>query len=655
MSTDIPSAINKPVFFTAFLITFALSLAGIFIPEVTNQLFGVIQHWIVINVGWVYMLSVALFLIFLVFMMCSRLGDIKLGPDHIDPEYSLGAWIAMLFSAGMGIGLMFFAVTEPLMHFLDPPTGDPQSIASARGAMVITFFHWGLNAWAIYGVFALAMAYFCYRHHLPLLPRSALYPLIGERIFGPIGHVVDSFAVIATIVGIATSLGFGVIQLNAGLQYLFGWPVSLSMQLFLIACVTGLAIISLVLGLDGGIKRLSNINMGLAILLMAIVIVLGPTSLIMQSFVQNIGGYLSDIVNKTFNLYAYQPKPDWIGGWTLLYWGWWLSWAPFVGVFIARISKGRTIREFVVGVLLIPSAFGFLWFTCMGNTAIHAVMDGTGQALVESLKVNQTAAFFHFFELFPFSFALSLLAVCLIVTFFVSSSDSGSLVVDTLTSGGHLNPPVWQRVFWAITEAVVAAALLVAGGLQALQTVAIVSALPVMILMLFFCYSLLKALRTDYLLLTSVQHHKTSVQFSKVNIGWREHIAALVHQPEKMEARQFISKIATPALTKVAEEMRRQDVEASIEVEQKDRCRLVVLQEGIEDFAYGIRLREFVFNEESEQGQEVYFRAEVFLAQGGQQYDVLGYNEDQIIADVITQFERHLHYIHLSTAENLEV
>ncbi|PSW04365.1 BCCT family transporter [Photobacterium lipolyticum] len=652
---SLQSNLNKPVFFSSLTIITVLSLIGILWPDSAQQYFSTIQNWFVTQASWIYILSVAIFLIFLIFVMCSRLGDIKLGPDHAEPDYSYRSWIAMLFSAGMGIGLMFFGVAEPVMHFMSPPVGDPQSVEAAREAMKITFFHWGLHAWAIYAVIALSMAYFAYRHKLPLLPRSALYPLIGDKIYGPIGHVVDTFAVVGTLFGVATSLGFGVMQVNAGFNYLFDLPQNTTVQMVLIAVITLFATISVVLGLDGGIKRLSNVNMTLAITLLAIVIIAGPTALIMKSFVQNTGSYLSDIVNKTFNLFAYEPKEDWIGGWTLLYWGWWVSWSPFVGMFIARISRGRTIREFLIGVLLLPSLFGFLWFTAFGNTAIDAIMNHGATYLSQAVSENVPVALFKFFEHMPFSSLLSILGVSLVVTFFVSSSDSGSLVIDTLTSGGAAEPPVWQRIFWALTEGVVAAALLAAGGLSALQTMTIASAFPIMLLMLLFCYCLFKALCNDYMLQNSVQNHNTSVQYTQASISWKERISSLVSHPKKTEAMRFIELIAVPALTSLAEEMKMQGLAARIQILDEERVRMVVAKGEVEDFAYGIRLRPFVLPTYANEEHDKYYRAEVFLLQGGQQYDVLGYTQEQIIADALTQYERHMHFLHLATSENIEI
>ncbi|MDX1301293.1 BCCT family transporter [Photobacterium sp.] len=650
---DVKSDLNKAVFFPSLALSLIIVITAAIFPAATEQFFKGIQHWLVTKASWFYILSAAIFLIFSVSIMFSRLGDIKLGPDHSTPDYSNRSWFAMLFSAGMGIGLMFFGVAEPVMHFLSPPIGEPGSIEAARQAMRITFFHWGLHAWAIYAVVALALSYFSYRHGLPLLPRSALYPIIGDKIYGVLGHAVDTFAVLGTLFGVATSLGFGVVQVNAGFHYLFDLPQTVGVQIGLIAIITLFAMISLLLGLEGGIKRLSNINMTLAVTLLIFVLLVGPSVFILQTFVQNTGSYLSEIVNNTFNLYAYDPKEDWIGGWTLLYWGWWMSWSPFVGMFIARVSRGRTIRQFIVGVLFIPAGFTFLWMTVFGNTAIHEISTNAGQYLADAVNDDVSVALFVFFEHMPFSSVLSALAVMLIITFFVSSSDSGSFVIDTLTSGGSEHPPVWQRMFWASLEGIVAATLLAAGGLSALQTLTIATAFPFMLIMLAFCYSLFVAIKNDQMLQNSVQNHNTSLQYTQTSVNWQSRLFALLNYPRINEANSFIQRVAVPALTELAQQMDKEGLTTQVAVKENG-VRLTINKSDVENFSYGIRLRRFAVPTYADEKHEEYYRAEVYLLQGGQQYDVLGYSKEQIIADALTQYERHLHFIYLATSEILE-
>lgn len=644
--------INKPVFTASFIFALVIVAFTSLYPHASGEALKSFQHWLVTKAGWLYILSVAIFLIFVVLLAASRLGDIKLGPNHSEPEFGNISWFAMLFSAGMGIGLMFFGVAEPVLHYMAPPVGTPETVAAAREAMRITFFHWGLHAWAIYALLALVLAYFSYRHDLPLLPRSAFYPLIGEKIYGPIGHIADTFAILGTLFGVATSLGYGVQQLNAGLHFLFHIPQSGTLQLALIIVITLLATISVVSGLDKGIKILSNINILAAVVLLIGVLVFGPTELILRSFVQNTGSYLSSLVSSTFNLYAYQPKESWLGGWTLLYWGWWISWSPFVGVFIAKISKGRTIREFIIGVLLIPAGFTFLWMTAFGNTAINAIAQHGATQLAETVNNNVPVALFVFFEHFPLAKVFSLLSVFLVVTFFITSADSGALVIDNLASGGESDTPVWQRVFWTALIGVIAATTIFAGGLQALQTLTIASAFPFMLVMLVFCYCLLKALREDYMLHYSVNNHTNIVQYSQVNVNWKERLDALVSHPKQKEADNFILSVAIPALEKLSEHFVSLGFSVDMQ-ESQEQVTMTIDKDGAPDFSYSIKLIPFSVPTYAEEEYSQYYRAEVFLYQGGQDYDVLGYTQEQIIADAITQYEKHLHFIHLSSSERL--
>ncbi|MCL1065330.1 BCCT family transporter [Shewanella olleyana] len=650
------SSINPPVFYSSVILIFMMVLFCALWPESVSHFFKSIQTWLEVKAGWLYILGVGIFLIFIIYVMLSRYGDIKLGPDHSVPDYSNKSWISMLFSAGMGIGLMFFGVAEPVMHFLAPPEAEAETIQAAKDALKITFYHYGLHIWAIYAVVALSLSYFSYRHKLPLLPRSGLYPLIGERIYGPIGHAVDTFAVLGTMFGVATSLGFGVLQVNSGLSYLIdGFPNDISTQVFLTLGITAIATISVVAGLDKGVRRLSELNLFLALILLLAVLFLGPTVMLLQAFVQNTGGYLSDIVNKTFNLYAYEQKEDWIGGWTLLYWGWWISWSPFVGTFIARVSRGRTIREFLMGMLFVPTGITFLWMTVFGNTAIDAIMNHGATYLSEAVSNDVSVALFKFFEYLPFTTILSMIALFLVVTFFVTSSDSGSLVIDNLTSGGDRTSPVWQRLFWAVLQGVVASVLLVAGGLHALQTAAIASAMPFLMVMFLMCIGLNKALKDDRLKLESVQQHNTSVQFAQAHMSWKDRIDILVSQPSQSDAQRFLDIIAKPALEEVKHTFLNKNVPAVI-TEVNERVWLLIgnSDNDTSPFAYGLRIRTFTMNGtevETFDSHQDYYRVEVFLEHGGQHYDVMGYTQEQIIADIVNQYERYLHYQHLSNSE----
>jgi choline/glycine/proline betaine transport protein len=642
------SMINKPVFYISAALIILFSVYGGGFSEHAAGTFASVQSWLITNVGWFYMGVVALFFVFVVYLGFSRFGQVKLGPDDSEPDYSYMSWFAMLFSAGMGIGLMFFSVAEPVTHFLTPPVGEGGDAEAARQAMQLTFFHWGLQAWAIYIVVGLALAYFSFRHGLPLTIRSALYPIIGDRIHGPIGHAVDIFAVLGTMFGVATSLGIGVMQVNAGLSYLFGIPVSTLVQIGLIGVITAMATASVVAGLDGGIRRISELNLVMAMILLGFILLVGPTVTLLGSLIQNLGLYLSNMVEMTLNPYAYEPN-DWMADWTLFYWAWWISWSPFVGMFIARISRGRTIREFVAGVLLVPSGFTFMWLTFFGNTALYLELQGLGGGIAAAVQQDMPTAIFVLLEQLPLTTLMSLLTTVLVVTFFVTSSDSGSLVIDIITSGGAEDPPVWQRVFWAIAEGVVAAVLLLAGGLSALQTAAISSALPFAFIMLLICYGLLRGLKQESVGLVPVIT-TPSVPPSSPGV-WQTRLKALLGHHNQQTVREYLRSTVRPAMEAVAEQLRAQSLYASIE-ESGDEIQLQVGQEEVSEFFYKVQLRKYstaavAFPEIPRKSQErSYWRAEVYLVQGPQHYDVAGYSRDQLVNDILNQFELHLQHLH---------
>lgn len=652
------SKISPPVFYSSAIVILLIVGFAALLPELAESHLSHLQQNLFMNASWFYILAVAIILLSVTYLGLSRYGQIKLGPDHAQPNFSYLSWFAMLFSAGMGIGLMFFGVAEPVMHYLNPPTGDAQTIQAAKEAMRLTFFHWGLHAWAIYAIVALILAFFSYRHGLPLTLRSALYPIIGDRIYGPIGHAVDVFAVVGTVFGVATSLGFGVLQVNSGLNHLFGLPVTPTVQVSLIILFTALATLSVVSGLDKGIRILSELNLGLAFLLLVLVLILGPTVLLLKSFVENTGGYLSEIVSKTFNLYAYEPKSnDWLGGWTLLYWGWWLSWSPFVGMFIARISRGRTIREFVTGVLFVPAGFTLLWMTIFGNSAINLIMNKGATQLAETVQTDVSLALFDFLTYFPFSTVLSFVAMIMVVVFFVTSADSGAMVVDTLASGGDSNTPIWQRIFWAALMGVVAITMLLAGGLQALQTLTIASALPFSMVLLASIYGLFKALRVDAYKRDSQQLATIAPTSSRTPIPWQRRLRNIVYFPKRSQVKRFVDEVVQPSMELVSQELEKQGTECIIHHEDDGRIGLEVDLGDDMNFLYEVRLRYYIQpsfalsgmndTDDEKNEEQKYYRAEIHLKEGGQDYDIMGWNKEQIIHDILDQYEKHIHFLHI--------
>lgn len=506
--------VNGPVFFTSsafIIISVALTLIY---REQAEGYFDSIQNFVANNVGWFFVLCVNIFLIFVIYLAFSKFGSLRIGGRDAKPEFKTLSWFAMLFSAGMGIGLLFWSIAEPVTHFLDPPLTEGGTPAAAQEAMSFTFLHWGFHAWAIYALVGLSLAYFTYSHGLPLTIRSVFYPLWGDKIYGIRGDIIDIFAVLATLFGLATSLGLGVQQIAAGLEHVFGISSGLTTQVSLIAGITLIATISVILGVDKGVKFLSEWNMRIAVLLLLLVVILGPIVFIFQSFIQNTGHYLYSFLEISTWTESYTGN-NWQNGWTVFYWGWWIAWSPFVGMFIARISKGRTIREFILGVLIVPSLITFFWISAFGSTSIQQALVGN-ESIVNAVDDNVATALFVFLEDYPFSVVLNVIGVILIAGFFVTSSDSGSLVVDSLTSGGKIDAPVGQRVFWAVTEGAIAAVLLIGGGLQALQTASIVTGLPFAFILLFMCYSLYNGLQDEYLLLEEKQAQKEKESYEEV-------------------------------------------------------------------------------------------------------------------------------------------
>nr|WP_026375199.1 choline BCCT transporter BetT [Aestuariibacter salexigens] len=646
--TEKKTHLNPHVFISSSVLILVLVTFALVSPNLADTLFNATQSAIVDNGSWFYVLTVAVILLLVTFLGMSRYGDIRLGPDHASPDYSTMTWLSMLFAAGMGIGLMFFGVAEPIMHYLSPPTAESGTVEAVREAMKMTFFHWGLHAWAIYAVVALVLAYFSFRHGLPLTLRSALYPLIGDRIHGWAGHVVDIFAVTSTIFGVATSLGLGASQINAGFDYLFNIGVTTTNQIILMCIIIGFAIVSVVSGLDKGIRRLSETNMVLAIALLVFILVLGPTVFLLKAFLQNTGAYLSDIVRNTFNLFAYQ-KTDWIGGWTIFYWGWWIAWAPFVGLFIARISRGRTIREFVLGVLLVPTAFTLFWMTVFGNSAIQMVFEQGLVELGEMVSQNTSVALFVFLQEFPFASVLTFLAIIMVVIFFVTSCDSGAMVVDMLCSYGKNDTPVWQRIYWASGVGIVAAALLLAGGLSALQTMTIAAALPFALILIAAMLGLIKALRVDKFKRESLQMNVVPTHPHEASADWQERLRTIVDFPNKQRVESFVNETVREAMQSVRSELEKTGINAEVS-SVKHGLQITIEQGDAQPFVYGVYLArhnqpEYACQDYDE--EVVYYRAEVHLHEGGQDYDIMGWSKLAVLNDIIDQYQKHLHFLHL--------
>ena len=491
--------IAPAVFWPAMAVILGVALLSIVFPETSGSVMEKSQNWIVANLGWFYMLAIGIFVAFAIIVALSSWGSIRLGRDDDEPEFGLLSWFAMLFSAGMGVGLVFYGVAEPLNYTTTAPKPgwDVEGVEASGLAMAQTFLHWGLHPWAAYAVIGLAIAYAMHRRGRPVSIRWALEPIFGDRVKGWVGDVIDVLAIFGTVFGIATSLGLGAQQIAAGMQAIgLVDEVSTNFLVILIVVITLIATLSVVSGVGAGIKWLSNGNLTLAGLLAVAALLFGPTVFIFQNFVESLGIYLSEVFHLTLDVGAYtrsEEAQSWFAGNTLFYWGWWIAWAPFVGVFIARISKGRTVRQFVAGVLLVPTVVGMIWFSIWGGNGLFRQWFGAG----DLGDVTAEESMFRIFGQFPATQLLSVLGIVLVAVFFVTSSDSGSLVVDMLASGGHPNPPMWSRVLWALLEGLLAAALLLSGGLTSLQAGSLMTALPFSVILLLMCVALVKALSLD--------------------------------------------------------------------------------------------------------------------------------------------------------------
>jgi choline/glycine/proline betaine transport protein len=493
-------AVQRWVFWPAAVIVLIFVTFALILPEATEALFASVQSSIVSNFNWYYVLLAAFFVAFCLWMGFSRYGNIKLGKDDDEPEFSLGSWFSLLFAAGMGIGLVFYGVSEPLSHFAQPRpgvTGTDNQLA--QQALSQTFLHWGVHAWSIYVIIGLALAYAIHRRGRPVSIRWALEPILGRRVRGGWGHAIDIIALVGTLFGVATSLGLGVLQISAGLESAGIVESSQLLNIGIIIVISGMALISVLSGVTKGMKLLSNVNLALAAALVLFVLIVGPTQFLLRDFVQSIGHYLQNFVGLTFNVSAYTGSEgeSWQGAWTTFYWAWWISWSPFVGIFIARISRGRTVRQFVTGVILVPTLITALWFSVLGGTALYSELHGQGGLVGDDGTVNLEGALFAMLEQLPGGSVLVIGAIILIAIFFITSADSGALVMAMIATGGQIEPKAWTRVFFTTATALLAIALLLSGGLEALKTAAIIIALPFSVIMIGICWSTVVAFNRE--------------------------------------------------------------------------------------------------------------------------------------------------------------
>ncbi|MBH8579748.1 choline BCCT transporter BetT [Bisbaumannia pacifica] len=654
--------INPVVFYGSAIGILAFALWAMAFTEAANTVIYAVLAWISDSFGWFYFIAVVAYLVFVIAIGLSRFGKLRLGPAHSTPDFNIVTWAAMLFSAGIGIDLLFFCIAEPVTQFLAPPEDDPATVAAARHAMELTFLHWGLSGWGIYTLVGMSLAFFSYRHGLPLTIRSALYPIFGKRIRGPIGHGVDIAAVLGTVFGIATSLGIGIIQLNFGLNYMFGIPESTLIQAILAILIVVFSAISAVTGVDKGIRRLSEFNMLLALLLMLFILFSGQTLFLLNALVMNVGDYLSNFIALSFNTYAFDPPSDWLNAWTVFFWAWWIAWGPFVGLFLARISRGRTIRQFVAGTLILPLTFMMAWMSIMGNSAIELVMAGSASVadFGEQAMNNPGSAIYLFLQSYPWVALTTTVVTVLAIVFFVTSGDSGSLVLSNLTSvlsDPNHDAPSWMRILWAAIIGLLTLALLMAGGLGALQSAVVIMGLPFAFVLFLMMLGLFKALKVEGLKEDSLRGSMAGHLSGRLPSDegsrrhWRQRLMRAMSFPNCAQASRFLVEVGRPAMQAIRDELTEKGFPVEV-VEgsgEEKHLALNVALGGEQDFTYQIwphRSPMPAFSIRDSHAGTGYYRLQVHIGEGGQGYDVYGYSREQLIADILDQYERHLFFLH---------
>lgn len=665
-STDLATdsvPINRTVFIGSAVGIVIIALWGLLAPDHAGEVLGTVVGWISDWFGWFYVLLAAVVLVFVVFLALSRYGSTKLGPEHSKPEFSMFTWASMLFAAGIGTDLMFFAVAEPVMQFMAPPSTAPESVDAAREATVWTLFHYGISGWGMYALMGMALAYFAYRANLPLAVRSALQPVFGKRVDGGLGDAVDMAAVLGTIFGVATTLGIGVVMINVGLNVLFGVPRSIAVQVIVILLGVGAATLSAVSGVGKGIRRLSELNVLLALFLAVWILVTGKTKFLLEAMVLNIGDFVRLFPNMVLQTFAFEDVGTWMTDWTLFFWAWWIAWASFVGLFLARISRGRTIRQFVAGTLTIPFMYILMWISLYGNAALDVIMSGD-RAFGEMTIEDPEGGFYALLQNFPAFTFIAGLAIITAVLFYVTSADSAALVMANLTSRlpspRHDGAPK-VRIFWALTTGLLTVAMLLVGGIGALQSATVIMGLPFGFAMILVMIGLFRALRVE-------AYRKDSERMARAGRAqplepagpraWTSRITRALSFPDAAAADEFERDVLLPALTEVAEELAGSGIATGVHHQTgesgEDYVELVADDAGTHPFHYQVWRRAAPIPEYGARmlhGDAEYVRMEVYLGAGGQGYDIMGYTDDEIIGDVLDQYERHLEFLRLQGSQ----
>lgn len=653
-------SLNKVVFFLSATLILLFSLVTILFNDQANQLITQILNWVSRTFSWYYLLAATLYLVFVLFIALSRYGDIKLGPKHSKPEFSLLSWSAMLFSAGIGIDLMFFSVAEPLSHYMNPPVGEGQTFEAARQSMVWTLFHYGLTGWSMYALIGVALGYFSYRYNLPLTIRSALYPIFGKRINGWIGHSVDTAAVLGTIFGIATTCGIGVVQLNYGLHVLFDVPENLLIQSALIAVAVIITAISVASGVNKGLRILSEVNIYVSIGLLLFILVMGNTEFLLAALIQNFGDYISQFPQLSLTSFPFQQPKEWMNSWTLFFWAWWIAWSPFVGLFLARISRGRTIREFVAGTLIIPLLFTLTWLSIFGNSALHSVIFDGNTQLATTVLANPAHGFYDLLAQYPWFPFLAGVATITGLLFYVTSADSGALVLGNFTtkfSNIEHDSPRWLSVFWALAIGLLTLAMLMANGVTALQNTTIIMGLPFSFVIFFVMAGLYKSLRLEDFRQASTSMNAAPVVGNVDIFNWKKRLSRVMLHANLSQTQQMLEEVCKPAMQAVATEFINKGIQVDLAEKALDdepelsHLDLTIQLDEEENFVYQIwpiRYDTPNFSSRGKRTKKYYYRLETYLFEGSQGNDLVGYSKEQVINDILDKYERHLMFLHIN-------
>ncbi len=647
----IRTTLSKGVVLPSLIFIVGVSLLSAILPKLTENLLNQVKNFIFINLNWVYVWSVTIFVLFLIYIMFSKYGNIRLGRNGSKADYSFFSWISMLFAAGMGIGLMYFSVAEPMQHYSNSVFSANSPINRAKDAQLYTFFHWGIHAWATYGIVGLSLAYFAYRYRLPLSLRSCFYPLLKDKIKGRWGNTIDIFALCSTFFGITTTLGFGVVQINSGLETLNILPESSFIyQVLIVVILVSCSIISAVSGVDKGVRILSNINIISVVILLLFVLLLGPTVYLIGSFTEGLGYYINNFFTLTFNTHVYEKDTQpWFYDWTILYWAWWISWSPYVGLFIAKISKGRTIREFIAAVLIIPTLFNFIWMSVFGNSAIWFDQN-IAQGALSQFASNPDALMFRFLDYLPLSEISSFMTIAIIIIFFVTSADSGMFVMNNIATKNARVSPKWQTIGWGILLAVLALLLLNAGGLAALQSMTLITALPFSVIMLLFIVSLVKALSIDKNYYER-DFSATTVPWS--GAAWKERLRKIVLFNDEKSVNHFINTTVKEAFDELKSEFAKNNIDAKINIyEKSQKIEIEIKHDIVNNFLYGIKnetrfVSDYLLSEDNlpdVEGNRIFFPKSYF-GDDREGYDVQLFTKNELISDVLKHYERFIEII----------